>query len=195
MSYQVLTGGVRSGKSACAEQLAGQNARVLYVATGAIWDAEMAVRIQRHRDRRPPHWGLLEAGEGLLASIRTVVEKNDPAWDGLLIDCLSTWVSRILMNLPEAEWRAEATRARMLSEAEALADWLVGWEGRAVVVTSETGLGGVAMTPLGRAFGDLLGEVNQIVARQAQDMWLVVSGRPLRLPPAPDWMSAGGQPT
>jgi adenosylcobinamide kinase / adenosylcobinamide-phosphate guanylyltransferase len=182
MSYVVVTGGVRSGKSRIAEQLAGEQQRVLYVATGADSDGEMARRIELHQQRRPAHWGLLEyAGEKLTEALQRKME-GEEVYEAVLIDCLSTWVSTQLIHLPEAEWRSTATRQRLHAEAERLAQWLQDVSWQAVVVTNETGLGGVAMTPLGRAFQDLLGEVNQIVAHQAQEMYLVVSGRALRLP-------------
>lgn len=177
MGLVLVTGGVRSGKSLFAEQLAGYGRRVLYVATGEIWDGEMAVRIDLHRDRRPPQWGLLETG-----SLLHPLQERADEWDAVLVDCLSTWVSRLLIGLPESEWRSPETRARITEEAERFAAWLSERDGEAVVVTSETGLGGVAMTPLGRAFQDLLGEVNQIVAERADDVYLMISGRPLQLP-------------
>jgi adenosylcobinamide kinase/adenosylcobinamide-phosphate guanylyltransferase len=63
-----------------------------------------------------------------------------------------------------------------------LAQWLKKSAVNGVVVTSETGLGGVALSPLGRAFQDLLGEVNQCLAREATDVYLVVAGRAMKLP-------------
>lgn len=181
MSYIVVTGGVRSGKSAWAERLAGSTKCVLYVATGQIWDAEMQARIDLHRERRPAQWGLLEVQQALVEPLAE--ELHAGKWEGVLIDCLSTWVSTILIGLPEEAWRAPETRQHILSEARHLADFLQKSAVSAVLVTSETGLGGVAMTPLGRAFQDLLGEVNQVLAAEAEDVYLVVSGRPLKLPP------------
>ena len=63
-TVSLILGGIRSGKSAYAEQLTERMARgrtVLYVATGVAVDDEMAERIRRHQDRRPPHWFTLEA--------------------------------------------------------------------------------------------------------------------------------------
>jgi adenosylcobinamide kinase/adenosylcobinamide-phosphate guanylyltransferase len=180
MAFTLVTGGVRSGKSACAERLAGFSRRVLYVATGQIWDDEMQARIDLHRERRPESWGLLEVREQLADPLAQEVEAGK--WEALLLDDLSTWVSTILINLPEEAWRTDETRQFVLSEARRLADFLQKTPVPAVVVTSETGLGGVALTPLGRAFQDLLGEVNQLFAARAEDVYLVVSGRPLRLP-------------
>ena len=179
MSYILVTGGVRSGKSAFAERLAGEQRRVLYVATGQAWDDEMRARIDRHQQRRPDRWGLLEVRERLAEPLATALSES--AWEGVLIDCLSTWVSTLLMNLPDDQWRTGETRARILEEARQLVGCLHDSQVPAVVVTNETGLGGVAMTPLGRAFQDLLGEVNQVVGTRAQEAYLVVAGRSFRL--------------
>ncbi|MBL0385819.1 bifunctional adenosylcobinamide kinase/adenosylcobinamide-phosphate guanylyltransferase [Tumebacillus sp. ITR2] len=193
MPYTLITGGVRSGKSAFAERLAGLSRRVLYVATGQVWDGEMEKRIDLHRERRPEIWGLLEVQESLVEPVLAEVEAG--RWEAVLVDDLSTWVSTILLNLPEEEWRSEATRERLFNEARRLAEALQASSVLTVLVTSETGLGGVALTPLGRAFQDLLGEVNQIVAAKAEDVYFVISGRPLKLPQleeAVEHRSSGG---
>lgn len=181
MPIIVVTGGVRSGKSRFAERLAGEARRVLYVATGTPSDGEMEERIRLHRERRPEQWGCVEAaGERLEQAVKRGMEAGE--YEAVLIDCLSTWLSDLLIRLPESEWRSFATKQRVLAEAESLAEWLQRASFEAVIVTGETGLGGVAMSPLGRAFQDLLGEVNQIVAYQAREVYLVVAGRALKLP-------------
>ncbi|KEO81797.1 bifunctional adenosylcobinamide kinase/adenosylcobinamide-phosphate guanylyltransferase [Tumebacillus flagellatus] len=182
MPYTLITGGVRSGKSAWAERVAGLSRRVLYVATGQVWDEEMERRIDVHRDRRPAQWGLLEVQAELAEPLMEAMQDAGQPWEGVLIDDLSTWVSTVLLQLPEEEWRSEGTRNRLFNEATQLAARLRQSSVPATVVTNETGLGGVALTPLGRAFQDLLGVVNQIFAAQAEDVYLVVSGRPLKLP-------------
>lgn len=176
MPYALITGGVRSGKSGFAERRAGYDRRVLYVATGRAWDEEMERRIKLHQERRPAEWGVLESGAPLTETLA-----DQEGWDCILIDCLSTWLSCILLELPETEWRAESTRRRVHAEAERLADHFAHPDRSAVIVTTETGLGGVALSPLGRAFQDLLGEVNQIVAQRAEDVYLIIAGRALKL--------------
>lgn len=178
MPYVLVTGGVRSGKSGFAEQRAGLDRRVLYVATGQAWDEEMQQRIDLHRDRRPAQWGLLESGALLTETLSHHIEEG---WDCVLIDCLSTWLANILMSLPESDLRADTTRTQVLAEAEHLAAMFSRPDLHAVLVTTETGLGGVALTKLGRAFADLLGEVNQHLARHAEEAHLVIAGRALRL--------------
>ncbi|MEJ8545536.1 bifunctional adenosylcobinamide kinase/adenosylcobinamide-phosphate guanylyltransferase [Brevibacillus borstelensis] len=177
MSLILVTGGVRSGKSRFAEALAHEAAKdVLYVATGKAWDDEMARRIERHRERRPDTWGLCELGGRLSESINAAEN-----YSVVLLDCLSTWVSGRLMDIPEQAWRDERITNQVLGEAQ---EWLdaVAQSGQTVIaVTSEVGLGGVAMSRLGRWFADILGDVNQQAARQADTVYAVIAGIPWRL--------------
>lgn len=174
---RLVTGGVRSGKSRFAEELAGEmGKRILYVATGVVTDAEMAARVHRHRERRPREWGLAEEPLHLTRALTGGQER-----DGILVDCLSTWVANRLMQLPEKDWeeRRNSFEREMEEEMERVLDLLS--EEEAVLVTSETGLGGVAMTPLGRLFQDTLGSINQQTARRAEEVWMVVSGVPWKV--------------
>ncbi|MGI6186420.1 bifunctional adenosylcobinamide kinase/adenosylcobinamide-phosphate guanylyltransferase [Brevibacillus aydinogluensis] len=173
----VVTGGVRSGKSRFAEKLAAQaGGPVLYVATGQAWDEEMKQRIERHRARRPRNWGLAETDGTLAVTLPQL--KRYPV---VLLDCLSTWVSTRLMSVPEASWRDEAIGRALLEEAEQWLDEACS-DGRTVIaVTSEVGLGGVAMTKLGRWFADVLGDVNQLAASRADTVYAVLAGIPWRI--------------
>ena len=53
----LILGGARSGKSACAESLARQGERTLFVATAEALDDDMKRRIMKHRERRPDGLG------------------------------------------------------------------------------------------------------------------------------------------
>ncbi|MDR6226101.1 bifunctional adenosylcobinamide kinase/adenosylcobinamide-phosphate guanylyltransferase [Desmospora profundinema] len=174
---RLVTGGVRSGKSAYAEELAARTGdRVLYVATGWAGDEEMAERIRRHRERRPPSWTVVEE------SLHPALALEKPgSWETVMVDCLSTWVTNRLMKWPQDLSSAEKEEQirSLVEEADDLITALSGRE--AVLVTSETGWGGVAMSPLGRLFQDALGAVNQRVAQFADEVWMVISGIPWRV--------------
>lgn len=177
MSLIVVTGGVRSGKSRFAEELAAESGRrVLYVATGQAWDDEMRARIELHKNRRPSEWGCVEVGGRLSDYVDVSAE-----YDVVLIDCLSTWVSNRLMNIAEEEWRSEKHTTALLQEAKAWLGQVQASSQTVIAVTSEVGLGGVAMNPLGRWFADVLGDVNQMSARQADVVYAVLSGIPWRI--------------
>ncbi|USG64541.1 bifunctional adenosylcobinamide kinase/adenosylcobinamide-phosphate guanylyltransferase [Brevibacillus ruminantium] len=177
MGLILVTGGVRSGKSKFAEEMARQTANeVLYVATGRAWDEEMHRRIELHRQRRPEQWGLCEIGERLSDSLA-----EGGKYPAVLIDCLSTWVSGRLMEVPESKWRDEQLTREILDEVEQWLDAVDKSKQTVIVVTSEVGLGGVALSKLGRWFADVLGDVNQRTAKRADTVYAILSGIPWRI--------------
>lgn len=168
MTLVFVTGGARSGKSAFAERrVTDSGLPVTYLATAQAFDDEMAARIARHRGDRPAAWATVEeplAVPGALAAIST------PA---ALLDCLSLWVSNLML----ADWPDEA----VLAAADALLATAQARGGLTVLVTNEVGFGIVPENALARRYRDLLGWVNQRAAAASDEAWLLVSGRPLRL--------------
>ncbi len=156
----LVLGGARSGKSAVAERLAVRLAEpVTYVATALATDPDMAARIAAHRSRRPAGWRTVEAGERLVEELAAV--------DGsVLVDALGTWVARAAAFRVDHDALCRELQARR-------------WD--SVIVSEEVGLGVHPSTEAGRQFRDALGEVNQAVARVADDVLLVVAGRTLPL--------------
>lgn len=157
----LVLGGTRSGKSAFAEGIVARlPGSPTYVATGSPVDDDMADRIAGHRTRRGPGWTTIEAGADLAPAL-------GPAGDGpVLVDALGTWV---------------AAHPDFLVDVDGLVAALVARSGPTVVVSDEVGLGVHPSTDVGRRFRDALGLVNQAVAAVADDVWLVVAGRGLRL--------------
>jgi histidinol-phosphate aminotransferase len=167
MSLTLITGGVRSGKSARAEALAAATGRpVRYVATADPADASMADRLATHRARRPRDWTTVEAGASLAAATATA--------DGacVLVDGLGTWLARALFDFGH-------TRASVLEEARAVA--AAGREHPVIVVAEEAGLGLLPPDAGSRAWLDLLGETVQALAAVADLVELVVAGVPIQL--------------
>lgn len=182
MTLWFVTGGARSGKSAFAERLAAGTQRpVVYIATLEPLDEEMRDRVGRHREARPAQWETVEAPLALAAALEAV--------DGdacALVDCLSLWVSNRLLAAAEDEPSLDtvaAIEAELVTEVERLIELAAGREGETVVVTNEVGSGVVPPAPLGRAYRDLLGRVNQRVSLAAERAWLLASGRAIELPP------------
>ena len=97
MSLVVVLGGARSGKSALAVELAGEQAT--FVATGTPGDEEMATRIERHRAERPAGWSTVEEPLELRRALAAVAPD-----EAVVVDCLSLWVS----NLIEVGWSDDA---------------------------------------------------------------------------------------
>lgn len=190
-------GGTRSGKSAVAEAHALRNGGpVLYVATAMPHpdDASMRERICRHRRRRPASWRLLECPRRLAPAVAAAWEamRAEMSADGppptVLVDCVTLWVSNLLLSLPEQE-DAAALECLVVEEVSALIDLSRALPCRWVIVSGETGLGGIGATALTRQFCDGLGLANQLLAARAQEAFLVVAGRLLRLAPVEELIS------
>jgi adenosylcobinamide kinase/adenosylcobinamide-phosphate guanylyltransferase len=174
----LMLGGVRSGKSRLAEETAARMAAadglpVTYVATARVGDdEEMALRVQRHRLRRPGNWRTIEtAGDSGTLPRQLAWLRGEP--DVVLLDCLSLWVAEALESPDGFDARLE----RVASALAALP--------RVVVVSLEAGLGLLPMEPLGRAFLDRLGDANQAVAAAMDCVALTVAGQPLVLKGGP----------
>ena len=167
----LVLGGVRAGKSAFAQRLASDGKRVLFVATAEAGDAEMAARIAAHQASRPAEWDTLEEPMGLAAALRRTVN----SYDLVLLDCLTLWVSNLLTSAREGagNWVIAQAEALLAVQRESDAEW--------VVVSNEVGLGVVPRTPLGRAFEDALGRVNQLFAARADAVYLMTAGIPLQI--------------
>jgi adenosylcobinamide kinase / adenosylcobinamide-phosphate guanylyltransferase len=161
----LVLGGARSGKSAVAEDIATAWGAITYVATLDVGaDPDLAARVALHRARRDPRWQTIEAGRDLVNSIRAV---SGP----VLVDSLGPWVSAHLEDEVDI-----AGLCRALTDRRA----------DAVVVSEEVGLSVHPSTEVGRRFRDVLGSVNQAVARCAGEVLLVVAGRTLRLDAGPE---------
>lgn len=176
MSFTVLLGGARSGKSDLAQRLAaGRRGPVTVLATATAGDAEMAARIERHRADRPTGWRTVEEPLALADAVRALEPHED-----LLIDCVTLWVA----NAVGAGWDDVAVEADAARLAEALSV-RPGWS---VVVSNEVGWGIVPADAGTRRFRDLHGRVNRALADRADEAVLVVAGRVLPLlPPSERW--------
>ena len=182
-----ILGGARSGKSTLAEQLAARGERVLYVATAEGRDEEMRRRIAAHRAARPEHWDTLEEPLELVAALRPIRDR----YDTVLVDCLTLWVSNLLLQRQAAGAAEDAIEERVLNAARELLQLVAISGGGWIMVSNEVGLGVVPGSPLGRAYRDLLGRVNQLVAAQAREVYLMVAGLPLQVKPAPTGLARG----
>jgi adenosylcobinamide kinase / adenosylcobinamide-phosphate guanylyltransferase len=166
-SVTLVLGGVRSGKSHYAQQLGERADRVVFVATAEARDEEMQRKVQRHQETRPAHWQTVE--EPL--NLAQVIGSHGPACDLMIIDCLTFFASNLLEAQPDDPASAIAALCAALASAPC----------PVVLVSNEVGSGVVPAYPLGRRFRDLLGEMNQSVARVATNVLLLVAGLPLVL--------------
>jgi adenosylcobinamide kinase/adenosylcobinamide-phosphate guanylyltransferase len=175
-----VIGGARSGKSSFAEQFAkGHNGRVIYIATAEALDAEMAARIQRHREGRPGKWLTLEVPHGVGKAISAEGKRGDL----VLIDCLTLLVSNVMLAASgnvDAPDEAAASRA-VEAEVRALLEVVRDSPAKFLIVSNEVGMGLVPPYPAGRLYRDLLGWANREVAQTADQVYLLVAGMTLPL--------------
>ena len=169
-SVTLVLGGARSGKSRYAQQLAEQSRHVLFVATAQASDEEMRLKIERHRKDRPKEWRTIE--EAL--DLPKVLAENAVGTDVILIDCLTIFAANLLEVEREHNDRIEV-------RVEAFCEALRTAQCNVVLVSNEVGSGVVPEYAVGCRFRDLLGEINQKVARVADDVVLMVAGLPLAL--------------
>jgi len=163
----LVLGGARSGKSAFAERLVeATRATRVYLATTTASDDEMRDRIAHHRARRGDGWRTVEEP---LALVDTIA-REDSANTAILVDCLTLWLS----NLMHAGKDVDA-------ETWQLAAFLREARGNIVLVSNEVGLGLVPETPLGRAFRDAQGRLNQAIAAAVADVAFIAAGLPIWL--------------
>src|SRR5271154_5265328 len=94
-SVTLVLGGVRSGKSRYAQQLAERESRVIFVATAKVSDDEMKQKIERHREERPAEWITVEEPLELVQ----VLTQRGQSCDVMVVDCLTIFAA----NLLEAE--------------------------------------------------------------------------------------------
>jgi adenosylcobinamide kinase/adenosylcobinamide-phosphate guanylyltransferase len=166
---ELILGGARSGKSRLAEKLAADSGlAVTYIATSQALDGEMNARIRQHRERRPADWGLVEEPLELARVLRELASPEHC----LLVDCLTLWLTNLLMLEDDA---------RLIGEREALLACLVALPGRIILVSNETGLGVVPMGELTRRYVDEAGWLHQAIAERCQRVIFTVAGLPMVL--------------
>lgn len=170
---ELILGGARSGKSRLAEKLAADSGlAVTYIATSQALDGEMSSRIRQHRERRPADWALIEEP----IELARVLSESARAERCLLVDCLTLWLTNLLMLEDDA---------RLVAEREALLDCLSELPGRIILVSNETGLGVVPMGELTRRYVDEAGWLHQAIVERCQRVVFTVAGLPMLLKGAP----------
>lgn len=186
-SLTFVLGGAKSGKSEFAEHLCSRNKRICYIATGVVKnpDGEMQLRIQRHQTRRSNKWITREQYQHVDELI------NNSQQDGYLLDDAIMLVTNLFYDLvlekttPEKidDYLESASSQEIATIREKI---LENWkkilaavrvsEQSMVIVSDEVGLGVVPATKQTRILRDLYGEVNQLIAKEADSVYFVISG-------------------
>ncbi|WP_292051419.1 bifunctional adenosylcobinamide kinase/adenosylcobinamide-phosphate guanylyltransferase [Brevundimonas sp. UBA5866] len=170
MSYTLVLGGARSGKSRYAQRAAEAAAtaactKPIAIVTAQIYDDEMAERVAKHREERGDEWETIEAPLDLPQAIETL-EEGDVA----VIDCVTLWLTNVMLAEKDiAQQTRELLAALTITRAEI-------W-----VVSNEVGWGIVPDNALARRFRDEAGRLNQALAESGKHSVLIVAGMKLDL--------------
>ncbi len=180
----LVTGGARSGKSRFAERYAAHyGTKVAYIATAEIYDKEMEFRVSLHRKRRPADWQTWEAPFDAHKALTEAGKKHDM----VLLDCLTLYISNLLCSKTSIE-DSNANYQLLHEKICLLLEQAKKNSGTTIFVTNEVGAGIVPENHLSREYRDLVGIANQLAARAADEVYLVVCGLPVNVKKlAEDW--------
>ena len=166
-----ILGGARSGKSTFAVKLAKESGKkkIAFIATGQALDEEMKKRIMLHKKVRPVNFKTFEEPHDIDGLLKKVTGK----FDLIIIDCLTLFVSNLLLKKHGEE--------EIYKKMDNILTLLEKIKATSIVISNEVGLGIVPDTKLGRDFRDIAGKVNQIIAKNSDQVFFMVSGIPWRI--------------
>lgn len=163
----LITGGQRSGKSAYAQRLTlSLSPNPVYLATSRVWDDEHRARIERHKADRGKEWTNIEEEKEL--------SKHDLNGRVVLIDCVTLWATNYFFDIQSD---VDEALKELIEEFERL----TAQDAQFIFVTNEVGMGGVSQNDTQRKFTDLQGWLNQYIASKSDEVFLMVSGIPLKV--------------
>ena len=194
MGLIFVTGGAKSGKSKFAEEmllkLNNGKQKNIYLATSLVFDEEMKEKVRLHKKRRKDEWFTVETYKNFENELSNFFENNDKIKNNMLVDCLTNMITNIIFENQNIDWDnfekklyiqtleklnkdVEHSVIKLLNVADQFEN--------AIIVSNELGMGLVPSYPLGRYFREIAGKMNQIVAEKADEVYLVVSGIPMKI--------------
>ena len=179
----LVTGGARSGKSRFAESLCRErNNATAYIATSIPFDEEFKDRVKKHRQMRPSEWETFEIYEDVYKVIPEISKKHQT----VILDCVTLMVNKLMFkeNLNYDEMTSkqiDELEGKIKEQFISLIQAVKQTELYFVVVTNEIGLCPVAANKLTRIYTDMIGRMNQLIARESDEVYFVVSGIPMKI--------------
>lgn len=175
---KLVTGGMRSGKSSYAESIYEGLEDVVYIATAQPTDEEMEVRIRVHKDVRPAEWRTFESNADICEAIGE--EKY------YLLDCVTNYISNFMFEATKDDAIISFDREMELEKniykrLEDLIFRIREEDKELIIVTNEVGSSLTPMNHIGRVFTDIQGRINQRLAKEADEVYMVVSGIEVKL--------------
>ena len=184
MKNILITGGARSGKSRFAQELALRSGKpVFFVATASAGDEEMQQRIEEHRRTRPATWRTLE----VTTHVGNEISQKIGGAQVVIVDCITLLVNNIFSQYANQSGEridASLVEKEVTNEVSELVECINRIDASFIVVTNEVGTGLVPANQMGRVYRDLLGKANQLLAQQADEVYLMVAGLPVPIKPA-----------
>lgn len=165
----LILGGVRSGKSNFALELAKKSGKkITFIATCALKDKEMKKRIRLHRALRPRSWNTLEEFYNLNESLDKIEEGS-----GAIIDCIGIYIGNL--------FHKKISDKKIIENIKEFVNRISRSDRHIFIVSNEVGSGVVPPSASGRQFRDILGIVNQLIAEKSDEVYLVTAGIPLQI--------------
>lgn len=194
MGLIFVTGGAKSGKSKFAEEmllkLNNGKQKNVYLATSLVFDEEMKEKVRLHKKRRQDKWFTVETYKNFENELSNFFENNDKIKNNMLVDCLTNMITNIIFENQNIDWdnfekklyiqTLEKLNKDVKHSVIELLNVANQFE-NAIIVSNELGMGLVPSYPLGRYFREIAGKMNQIVAEKADEVYLVVSGIPMKI--------------
>lgn len=179
----LITGGIKSGKSNFALQLAKELERTvaqlpsllittpdpgekIFIATARPIDKEMEEKIEKHKKERGDGFQTIEE------PIRLGETLNEINSSSVIIDCLTLWLSNLFFEVSEME---------KVREIESFISTLKEFTGNAIIVTNEVGWGIIPGDEISRGYQAELGSLNQKVAETCDEVYAMISGIALKI--------------
>jgi adenosylcobinamide kinase / adenosylcobinamide-phosphate guanylyltransferase len=171
----LILGGARSGKSSYAQSLAEETGKsVTFIATAQALDEEMSARIQKHRAERSAEWETLEVPLDIASHTQRIKS------DVVVLDCITLLISNLLMQFVKDDFVDEPPfKLAVQKEIEELMGAIRIQKQDWIIISNELGLGLVPPYQMGRVYRDWLGWSNQRLAREADQVILMVAGIPM----------------
>jgi len=162
-----VSGGQKSGKTTFAQDTAlSLSENPVYLATSRVWDEDHKKRIERHQADRGSEWTNIEEEKYL--------SKHNLSERVVLIDCITLWMTNFFFdNNQDIEKSLEEAQKELVD--------LFKQDATFIIVSNEIGLGGSPAEKMAFHFTDMLGLMNQFIAKQADEAYLTVSGIPLKI--------------
>ncbi|MDH4263618.1 MAG: bifunctional adenosylcobinamide kinase/adenosylcobinamide-phosphate guanylyltransferase [Spirochaetia bacterium] len=166
----LITGGVKSGKSAYALELMNQILdkpliKGAFIATADFNDQSMKNKIEAHQKEREGS-ALITIEEKI--NLPEVIESISPLYQLIIVDCLTLWMSNLLYFMDDKAMRDE----KINLFGEALKKLTIP----CIIITNEVGMGIIPENKLARKYQDELGKLNGKIAHIAKSVILMVSG-------------------